>query len=44
MPNDRERILQFGMDDYIAKPVEYDELEALIRQVASRLKGSESTH
>jgi len=33
MKGDREKFLEAGMDDYIAKPVESRELAAVIRRV-----------
>jgi PAS domain S-box-containing protein len=36
MENDRERFLQAGMDDYLAKPFELDELQARIERAVAR--------
>lgn len=39
MPGDREACLDAGMDEYLAKPVSYDELLELIRTFAQRQSG-----
>jgi PAS domain S-box-containing protein len=36
MPSDRERFLAAGMDDYLAKPVEMDELRLVLARVMAR--------
>jgi signal transduction histidine kinase/ActR/RegA family two-component response regulator len=36
LKGDRERFLAAGMDDYLAKPIEYEEMEALLWRLARR--------
>jgi CheY-like chemotaxis protein len=39
MDGDREKFLAAGMNDYIAKPVDFAELDRLIGQVLHRVTG-----
>jgi two-component system CheB/CheR fusion protein len=41
MTGDRERFLAAGMDDYVGKPVDMDDLEQVIKRVLSRGKGGD---
>ncbi|MHC9539214.1 MAG: response regulator [Vulcanimicrobiota bacterium] len=34
MSNDRERFLEAGMDNYLSKPVEFEELDEIIMETA----------
>jgi PAS domain S-box-containing protein len=38
MEGDRERFLEAGMDDHVAKPVQREELEAALRRLADRIR------
>jgi len=40
LSGDRDRVLEAGMDDYIAKPVNRKELEGLIREWTARIRGN----
>jgi CheY-like chemotaxis protein len=39
MSGDRENFLEAGLDDYIAKPVDFEELKAVIDRVMAKVKG-----
>jgi HPt (histidine-containing phosphotransfer) domain-containing protein len=42
MQGDREKCLESGMDDYIAKPVRLEDVRAIIERWATRAAGTES--
>jgi len=39
MSSDRERFLEAGMDNYLAKPVEFEDLDEIIRDTAQIFVG-----
>ena len=39
MPEDREKFLGIGMNDYVSKPVSFEQLAAVLRRVASNPEG-----
>jgi CheY-like chemotaxis protein len=41
MKGDRERCLEAGMDDYVAKPIDRDQLYRVLREVATVAPGDE---
>jgi PAS domain S-box-containing protein len=40
---DRERFLEAGMDDYLAKPFDFDQLDRVLRRVVARAAGRRAT-
>jgi len=42
MSGDRERCLAAGMDEYVAKPIDWEQLFRLLRRIASRAPREEA--